>query len=734
MLPAIAIAASAILGHRTIDAVRITTAPPVIDGRLDESVWSTAPVAADFVQSSPRPATLASLKSEARVLMDDDALYIGLTYYDPDPRNIQAPLARRDDETTSDWAFVEIDSRFDRRSGFSFGVNPAGVQVDGTWSNDANYDSSWNAVWEAAAKVNGDGWTAEVRIPFSQLAFRLPPGARELTWGINFYRYSPSHGESSNWSPRYRALGGVVSHFNDLQLPAPPSVHRLEVTPYAASQRAEGSTSQRAQGSTQRAGADFRVGLGSNFSLTGTVKPDFGQVEADPSQVNLSAFELFQAEQRPFFLEGADVFQMPTGISFATRETSFADESPFYSRRIGRSGDIGAAAKLSGQTSDWTVGLFTSSTRDDSRNGALEQATVARAIHGDTGFFFANQGDASIGGADIRHRFDGGRYEWRTWALASRDGSGRGGASGEAHLTRRSGNLTWDLIGRAVSPRFDMNTLGFQRNADWLLLAGTWRYDRSRPGRTIRNWTIGSNSLGAGWTWHGQPRNRVADFYGTIDTNHYWTMTLRATHELASSSTTWLRGGPTLRLPPRTALSFSVVTDQRRPTYASLDAQVSREELDGSHAASLTPLLNVRSSKHLQWSIGTTVEKDVVGWQYVGHLGNDYIVGRVHQDTVAFTVRGDYIFTPQLSLQWYAQPFRSRGRYDAFQRLTTPNTFTPIDFSTTGLASPDGYEHLRNEDVVLRWEYRPGSFFTAVWTNDRVTNIVLVKVSRRFGA
>jgi len=202
MLPAIAIVASAILEHRNLQAVRITATPPVIDGRLDESVWSTAPVATDFVQSSPRPATLASLKSEARVLMDDDALYIGVTYYDPDPRKIQAPLARRDDETTSDWAFVEIDSRFDRRSAFSFGVNPAGVQVDGTWSNDTTYDSSWNAVWEAAAKVNDDGWTAEVRIPFSQLAFRLPPGASELTWGINFYRYSPSHGESSNWSPR----------------------------------------------------------------------------------------------------------------------------------------------------------------------------------------------------------------------------------------------------------------------------------------------------------------------------------------------------------------------------------------------------------------------------------------------------------------------------------------------------------------------------------------------------
>lgn len=710
MLPEIALAAS-ILTHRTINATRVTT-PPVIDGKLDETVWATAPVATDFVESSPRPATLASLHSEVRVLMDDDALYVGIAYFDPEPGTIQAPLARRDDETTSDWAFVEIDSRFDRRSGFDFGVNPAGVQCDGTWTDDTNYDSSWNAVWEAASRVDDRGWTAEFRIPFSQLAFRLPPDAKELVWGINFYRRSPTHGETSNWSPRYQGLGGIVSHWNDLRLPAPPRVRRLEVTPYTASQRA--------QSSTQRAGADFKFGLGSNFSLTGTFKPDFGQVEADPSQLNLGAFELFQTEQRPFFLEGAEVFHMRTSVPFATRETSFADEIPFYSRRIGGSGEIRGAAKLSGQTSSgWTLGVFSASTQG-------EQSTVARAIHGDVGFFFSNQRDATIGGGDLRHRFAGGRYEVRTWALASRDGG-----SGEVRVSRLAGNLTWDVIARGVSPRFDMNTLGYQRNADWLLLAGAWQYNRSRPGKTVRNWTIGSTSLGAGWTWNGQRRNRVADLFGTIDTNHYWNIRLAAIRELTARSTSWLHGGPALELPPRTTLAASILTDQRHPTYASLDVRVSREEVNGSHSLSLTPLLNVRSSQRLQWSVGTTYQKDLIAWQYAGHLGDTYYVGRDRQDTVSFTVRGDYLFTPQLSLQWYAQPFRTRGRYDAFQRVVSASELEPVPATT--LPSPDSSQHLRNADVVLRWEYRPGSFFTAVWTNDRTRNIVLVKVSRRFG-
>ncbi len=343
----------ALLARRSLAAARISGAPPVIDGRLDEAAWSQAPVATGFIQSRPRPAAPASLRSEARVLVDGEAIYVGLTYFDPEPARILTPLARRDDETISDWAFVEIDSRHDRRSGFSFGVNPRGVQVDGLWTGDTMYDSSWNAVWEAAAHVDARGWTAEFRIPFSQLAFSLPSktgdNGEEMVWGINFYRNSPGRGETSNWSPRYSSVSGVVSRFNDLRLPAPERVRRLEVTPYTAA-RAGNDGPGGDRKSSARAGADLKVGLGSSFSLTATLLPDFGQVEADPSQVNLTAFELFQTEQRPFFLEGIDVFRMNTGLAFATRETSFADESPFYSRRVGRAprGDLppGATGRL----------------------------------------------------------------------------------------------------------------------------------------------------------------------------------------------------------------------------------------------------------------------------------------------------------------------------------------------------------------------------------------------------
>jgi len=544
----------ALLARRTLTAVRLRGVAPVIDGRLDEPVWADAALATGFIQSRPRPAAPATLRSEARVLVDEQALYVALRYFDPEPARILAPLARRDDETTSDWAFVEIDSRLDRRTGFSFGVNPRGLQVDGLWLDDVAYDTSWNGVWESAARMDEQGWTAELRIPFSQLAFNLPPGGGELTWGINFYRYNPSRGESSNWSPRYSGLGGVVSYFNDLRLPAPARVRRLEVTPYVAPR--VGNDEQGRQSSV-KAGADLKVGLGSSFSLTATVLPDFGQVEADPSQVNLTAFELFQTERRPFFLEGLDVFRLSTSLPFATRGISFAEESPFYSRRIGRAphGDLppgatlesipGAttllgAAKLSGQTSrGWTLGVFSAMTdRESARlrraDGTLADwpveprtaVSMARAIksfdRGDSSFglFAANLHRSNLGpelagqdvrdaaalGTDLWHRFGGRQYEVRGWALASRltgeaaaitrvaesphhyfqrpdaerlhdepYGTSLDGIAGEVRLSRVGGALHWDLVGRAVSPGFDVNEIGFQRNSDWLLLAGSWR-------------------------------------------------------------------------------------------------------------------------------------------------------------------------------------------------------------------------------------------------------------------
>jgi cellulose/xylan binding protein with CBM9 domain len=167
--------------RRIAVATPVTEAPPRIDGRLDDPIWCAAPPLTDFVQSGPNPGALATLPTVARVLFDDDAVYVAVRLFDPAPDSIVAPFPRRDNETTSDWVFLEIDSRFDRRSGFSFGVNPRGVQVDGTWANDVDYDAAWNGVWTSAARIDSLGWTVEYRIDYSQLALGRSRGVSMCT-------------------------------------------------------------------------------------------------------------------------------------------------------------------------------------------------------------------------------------------------------------------------------------------------------------------------------------------------------------------------------------------------------------------------------------------------------------------------------------------------------------------------------------------------------------------------
>jgi hypothetical protein len=314
-----------LLAPRQLAAAR-TPAAIRVDCVLDEPAWAAAAAGEHFIQGSPHPGDEATLHTSVRVVFDDDAVYIGVRLDDPAAESIQAPIGRRDDENNSDWCFVEIDSRHDRRTAFSFGVNPAGMQVDGVFVDDTTYDSSWNAVWEAAARVDDRGWTAEYRIPFSVLAFDPPAPGAPMTWGLNVYRFNPHTGESSNWSPRMPQLAGVVSLFNDLVVDARPKARRFDVTPYASVSSVDGP----------RAGVDADLALGGNLTLVASLLPDFGQVEADPAQLNLTTFELFQPERRPLFTEGLDAFRFGTALPLVTRSDSFAEEAPFYSRRIGR--------------------------------------------------------------------------------------------------------------------------------------------------------------------------------------------------------------------------------------------------------------------------------------------------------------------------------------------------------------------------------------------------------------
>jgi hypothetical protein len=806
-------------------ATRLSGPPPLIDGRLDEPAWSETETAGDLVQRRPDPGSLATLRTEGHVLYDDAALYVGVRLKDPRPETITAPYPRRDDETTSDWVFVEIDSRFDRRTAFSFGVNPRGVQVDGVFYADVNYDVAWNAVWESAARIDDGGWTAELRIPLSQLVYSVEapgPDGSPAVWGFNIYRYNPKRGETSNWSPRLPSLAGVVSNFNELHLRVPARRPRLEVAPYVSATRAEGDA--RASG-----GVDLRAGVGPAFTLAGAIHPDFGQVEADPSEVNLTTFETLFSERRPLFVESSALFAFDLGLPLVTRGDSFAAEQAFYSRRIGRAPRLSVpdatravetpaaatllgAAKLTGRTSGgWSVGgLFALTDREtatfvddsgapgslpveprtgfavarvskDFRRGRSEVGAIATVL--DRSGLTPELGDllprrAVAAGLDARHRFGGDRYEATGFFLGTQiagteqaiagvlhgpghysqrpdathlDGGDAGtsasGYSAQARLARIGGeHWRWTLAGRASSPGLELNDAGFQRNADWRVAFGSLGYQHERPGRWFRRWAVGSSQVGWGWSFGGERRAAVVNLNANGDLHSYWGGSLSLDHELSALQTEALRGGPALRMPARDALSLSLYTDSRRPSQVTLDLRGFREPATGSRSAAVSPALSLRACDRLSLSLGPSLERTTNAWQYVGAPAPagqpHYILARLEQTTASLTARVDLAFSPRLTLQLYAQPFASRGRFGEYKEVVAPRASRTadrvrllgqdrvstgpdglrLDLGAGGIATvADPAYHVRDlsTNLVLRWEYRPGSALYVVWSQER---------------
>jgi hypothetical protein len=378
---------------KILHATHITGDRPRIDGFLDDQLWATTEIATGFVQREPNPGKLSSYRTDARVAYDGDAVYVALRMYDSEPDKIISRLTRRDDlGSASDRVGVYLDSYLDRRTAFEFLTTPRGAQADAQLSDDVREDFTWDAVWEVETQVDSLGWTAEFRIPLSQLRYSGSRAAGSLVWGLQFVREHGRSGEISFWSPIMPNAGRIVSLFGELHgdrvVDAP---RRLELLPYTlAKLTREPGTSQNpfysrnATGAS--AGADLKYGITSNLTFTATINPDFGQVEADPSVVNLGAFETFFTEKRPFFTEGSEIF----------RWTMAPEGSAFYSRRIGRAPQrsptvpangyadvpitarILGAAKLSGKTAGgWGVGVLHALTEEATADVANAAGVIA---------------------------------------------------------------------------------------------------------------------------------------------------------------------------------------------------------------------------------------------------------------------------------------------------------------------------------------------------------------------
>ncbi len=440
----------------TATAVRAPS-PPNIDGREHDAVWQQASKYSDFRTFEPKVDSTPSFRTEFQAAYDERNLYVLVRMFDPHPDSIMHALSRRDVRGPSDQVKLMIDSYNDRRSGFEFAVNPDGVKRDYSMSNDGNEDESWNGVWDVATNVDSLGWTAEFRIPLSQLRYT----AGTTTFGFGVWRDIERYRERSSWPLYHPQRAGLSSQLGRLEgMSELSTARRIEATPYVVAKNVQRITPTEDYDRVQEltVGGDLKVGITPNVTLDATINPDFGQVESDPAVVNLTAFETFLYERRPFFVEGTGLYRFELNCYIVVDCST--NEGLFYSRRIGRSpslrdtyGDettptsttIGAATKLTGRTRrGLAFGVLDAVTRevtgiDRQTVEPLTNYGVVRVLQdfrgGDAGNGLIGTADnrsddqwtrpylhqaAYSAGATFRNRFSGRRYEVAGQLAASR--------------------------------------------------------------------------------------------------------------------------------------------------------------------------------------------------------------------------------------------------------------------------------------------------------------------------
>lgn len=359
--------------EKVVFAINLKEAKIILDGKLTEPIWKSKPVN-DFTQKDPDEGNPSTEETQVWVAYDSENIYVGAYLKDSQAGKIDQSIARRDNFYSSDWFGFYVDPYNDKKTGFFFGVSAGGTRVDGTLFNDSWDDSSWDGIWESKTSVDENGWTVEMKIPFSQLRFNQ---ADVMTWGVNFYREIKRNNEKSYYVMVPKKESGFVSKFASLEgLEGINPKQRFEAMPYIV-QKAQSLVHDsndpfyKSNQYKTTIGADFKIGIGTNLNVDATINPDFGQVEVDPAVINLSAFESYFSEKRPFFIEGMDNYYFGIGGANNNWGFNFGWPELFYSRRIGRSPRGGTsdaeyvqyptetrilgAAKLSGKLNESTT-------------------------------------------------------------------------------------------------------------------------------------------------------------------------------------------------------------------------------------------------------------------------------------------------------------------------------------------------------------------------------------------
>jgi len=770
--------------------------PPVIDGKDDDEVWRLATAIGQFRQFRPVEDAEPSLRTEVKVAYDEHNFYAFIRAFDPAPDSIQKLLARRDVRICCDQIKIMIDSYHDRRSGYEFAVNPGGVKRDYAVYDDTNEDDAWDGVWDVGTRVDSLGWTAEFRIPLSQLRYAHGP---TNTFGFGVWRDIDRRGlERVGW-PLYRvSRPGFISQLGELTgLDGLAAPIRLEVAPYAVAKNVPRPGFERDQ--QFAVGADIKYGITSNITVDATVNPDFGQVEADPSVLNLSAFETFFQERRPFFIEGTGIFQFGVNCNIV----NCSGEGLFYSRRIGRdpqlrgvygdaesptSSRILGAAKLTGRLpGGLTIGLLDAVTQrahgpgdetiepltnytalraqQDFRKGESGIGLMATAVNRDldqwTGDFLRSQ--AYVGAVNFRHRFNNGRYQLSgSFDLSSVSGSPTVIAATQrtaVHNYQRpdddagNPNLAFDSTRTRLTG--DAEELLFRKTSGFIQFETS--YMRRSPGFEINDMGILFRSDQQGWnTWGSlnflKPTALFQQGFWNFNWWQYWTSgdglpTDRAANTNAHfqlKNRWWVhfggtvgglgdifcdrcsRGGPAVRSDPYIAPWGGFEGDQSGIIIPYLFFNYFKGDVGHSTSFNVSPSVDLRISSQFRGSVGLNVTHSIDDLQFFDRIVDStgaahYTFAHLDQQTTSLSFRLDYTATTTLTVQAYASPFVAKGTFSNVREIANPRAQQYDDrYQVYPVANPGGFNFKQfNSNLVLRWEYRPGSTLFVVWSQGR---------------
>ncbi len=756
--------------------------PPVLDGKDDDEIWRLAPAITQFRQHDPVEDGEPRFRTEARVGYDARYLYVFVRAYDPAPDSIRGFLSRRDQHTPSDFIHLMVDAYNDKRTGVRLTVNPMGVKRDFSISNDMHEDASWDGVWDVVTAVDAQGWTAEYRVPFSQLRF---PGGEDHTFGFAVWRDIARHNERISWPGFRRSRTGLVSQWGEVEgfngITAP---RRLEVVPYSVATNAPRPTStgfDRQQEFTF--GGDLKYGITSNITLDATVNPDFGQVEADPAVLNLSAFEQFFEERRPFFLEGAGIFSFANNLFYSRRVGRAPQLSgTYYDQDNAQNSTILGAAKVTGRTAGgMNVGFLNAVTQrergaggatiepmtnymvarlqQDLRGGnsgvGLMLTSTNRALDGDSRDYLRE--NAYAVGLDARHRFWNNNYQVSGSIVGSRvEGSPEAmirtqrssvhqfqrpdsrlridssatslsGTRINLGVGKSGGGITRFNFGATrTSAGYETNDAGFLSRAD-ILQNGNWvGLQWQQPTAYFRQMYVNFNQWND-WNTEGTHLNSGANvnINGQFK-NQWWFWTGWNVNGFgASFDDRAARGGPVVRRNVRQNGWLGFETDNRNAIVAVLQGYFVLPDEGGTTEFGVDPEMRFRIASNVRGSIGVGINKGTFDAQWYGNVadglgGTDYTFARLEQTTTSVTTRVDYTMTPTLSLQVYAQPFVTAGKYSDLRELVDGRALRHDDRYApyAGTLQDFNFKQFRS-NTVLRWEYRPGSVLFLVWQQGR---------------